>query len=197
MIVTASRLARCRTVRRATFESSGLEMSELLTFALTGTSIALLLGAALHDTAVRTIPNAIPMALIVVGSIQRMRDGEMLIGLVVVLVLAILFGLLWLRGLMGGGDVKLIPAASLVLPTSSIPDYVLAVAMGGGILALIYWALSHVVRRPRAGPRVGLLSRLSKAELWRLSRRGPLPYAVAISAGALLTIGKTLPDWTG
>jgi prepilin peptidase CpaA len=156
-----------------------------------GISVALLLGAALHDAATRTIPNAIPMGLAAVGLLQRLRDGQFLMGIMAAVILLVLLGLLWLRGFMGGGDVKLISAASLVLPSSSVPSFVLAVALAGGVLALLYWALSNVTPRPRAGPRVGLLSRLTKAEMWRLNRRGPLPYAIAISTGALLMIGKT------
>jgi prepilin peptidase CpaA len=156
-----------------------------------GVSVALLLGAALHDAATRTIPNAIPMGLAAIGSFQRLRDGQLPIGIMVAVILLVLLGILWLRGFIGGGDVKLISAASLVLPSSSALSFLLAVAIAGGVLALLYWALSSVTPRPRAGARVGLLSRLVKAELWRLNRRGPLPYAVAISAGALLMIGKT------
>jgi prepilin peptidase CpaA len=167
------------------------QVLEFITFACLGISVALLFGAALHDAATRTIPNAIPMGLAAIGIIQRLRDGQLLIGIAAAVILLVLLGFLWLRGFVGGGDVKLISAASLVMPSSSVPSFVLAVAMAGGVLALLYWALSNVTPRPRSGPRVGLVSRLIKAELWRLNRRGPLPYAVAISAGALLMIGKT------
>jgi prepilin peptidase CpaA len=168
-----------------------MQMSEFLSLALGGAGVLLLLAAGLHDAATRTIPNSIPCALIVVGSIQRWRDGQFMLGVVIVLILAACLVLLWWRGFVGGGDAKLIPAASLVLPASSVPGFVLAVAIAGGILALLYLSLSYVVPRPRAGQRTGLFSRLTKAELWRLNRRGPLPYAVAISTGALLMIGKT------
>ena len=103
----------------------------------------------------------------------------------------LLLGLLWLRGYMGGGDVKLIPAVSLIMPPSSVPHYVLSVALAGGVLALIYLVLSRVMSRPASGPRNGLLARIVKAETWRMHRRGPLPYAVAIAAGALPGIFKT------
>ncbi len=165
-------------------------MAETVTFVCLGLSIALLLGAALHDAATRTIPNGIPAGLAAIGLIQRFYAGEFFAGLAAAGVLMVLLGLLWLRGFVGGGDAKLIPAASLLLPSLNVPAYVLAVAIAGGVLALIYWALSNVVPRPRAGQRTGFLARLAKAEMWRLHRRGPLPYAVAISAGALVMIGK-------
>lgn len=165
-------------------------MAGILTFVCLGLSIALLLCAALHDAATRTIPNGIPAGLVAIGLIQRFYAGEVVTSLVAAGVLIVLLGLLWLRGFVGGGDAKLIPAASLLLPTLNVPGYVLAVAIAGGILAVLYWALSNVVPRPHAGQRTGFLARLAKAEMWRLHRRGPLPYAVAISAGALVMIGK-------
>jgi prepilin peptidase CpaA len=162
-----------------------------IAFACMGVSIVLLLGAALHDAATRTIPNAIPVGLAGIGFVQRLCDGQLLMSMMVAAILFVLLSVLWLRGFVGGGDVKLISAASMAFPSSSVPSFLLAVAIAGGILALSYLALSTVTPRPRAGPRVGLLSRLAKAELWRLNRRGPLPYAIAISAGALLMIGKS------
>jgi prepilin peptidase CpaA len=148
-------------------------------------SVGLLLVAGLHDTAVRTIPNWIPASLVVAGLILRLQQGNALAGLGMAALLLTILVVLWLRGFIGGGDMKLIPAVALVLPPSDTPAFVLSVAIAGGVLALIYLALSVVVRRPGPGPRRGLAARLLKAEAWRIHRRGPLPYAIAIAAGAL------------
>jgi prepilin peptidase CpaA len=148
-------------------------------------SVGLLLVAGLHDTAVRTIPNWIPASLVVAGLILRVQQGNVMAGLGTAALLLTILGVLWLRGFIGGGDMKLIPAVALVLPPSGAPAFVLSVAIAGGVLALVYLALSLVVRRPSPGPRHGLLARLLKAEAWRIHRRGPLPYAVAIAIGAL------------
>jgi prepilin peptidase CpaA len=148
-------------------------------------SVGLLLTAALHDAAVRTIPNWIPASLVVAGLILRVQQGNTPAGLGIAALLLTILVVLWLRGFIGGGDMKLIPAVALVLPPSDAPVFVLSVAIAGGVLALIYLALSVVVRRPGPGPRRGLAARLLKAEAWRIHRRGPLPYAVAIAAGAL------------
>ena len=121
-----------------------------------------------------------------------MQDGKVIAGFGIAALLLTILGGLWLRGFIGGGDVKLIPAVALVLPPSSVPAFVLSVAIAGGVLALLYLVLPYLVQRPRPGPRRGLLARALKAEAWRVHRRGPLPYAVAIAGGALPIIVHTL-----
>ena len=148
-------------------------------------SAGLLLAAGVHDAAARTIPNWIPACLAVIGLLLRLAQGNAVAGCATAALLLMILGLLWARGFIGGGDMKLIPAVALVLPPSDVPVFVLFMAIAGGVLALIYLSLSFVVPRPRPGPRRGLLARLVKAEAWRMHRRGPLPYALAIVGGAL------------
>ena len=95
---------------------------------------------------------------------------------------------LWLRGWLGGADVKLLGAAAVTVPPHSVGGLLATVSLVGGVLALFYLALSYLLARPRPGPRDHFLPRLIKAELWRIHRRAPLPYAVAIAIGAFLTL---------
>ena len=160
-------------------------MAEFVSSGLTVVVAALLVAAALHDATARTIPNVIPASLAAVGLVLRLQDGTAVASLAIAV--ALLAGLcgLWLRGFIGGGDAKLISAVALVLQPAGVPTFLLSMAIGGGMLALLYLALSFVVRRPRPGARRGLPARILKAEAWRMHRRGPLPYAVAIAGGAL------------
>jgi prepilin peptidase CpaA len=160
-------------------------MAEFVSLGLMIVSFLLLIAAAAHDAATRTIPNWISAGIAVAGLGLRVIDGGLLVGLGLAVGMFLLLGLLWLCGFMGGGDMKLIPAVSLVLPPASVPGYILLVSIAGGVLAALYLALSYVMRRPRPGQRHGFLSRVAKAEAWRMCRRGPLPYAVAIATGAL------------
>jgi prepilin peptidase CpaA len=148
-------------------------------------SVSLLLFAGLHDAAVRTIPNWIPTSLAVAGFALRIQQGNFIAGVAVAGLLLLILGVLWLRGFIGGGDMKLIPAVSLMLSPAGVAIFVLSAAIAGGVLSLIYRLMSCFVRRPGPGQRRGLLARVLKAEAWRMHRRGPLPYAVAIAAGAL------------
>lgn len=157
-------------------------------------SVFLLVMAGLHDAAARTIPNWIPLALLAAGIVLRLWQGNLGPGLGNAAMLFAIFVALWRRGFIGGGDMKLIPAVALVLPPSDVLRFILFMTLAGGVLALIYIGLSHVVRRPRPGPRHGLLARVLKAEAWRMHRRGPLPYAVAIAFGALPIVFNIIPQ---
>ncbi len=147
---------------------------------------ALLLVAAVHDLATRTIPNCVPAVLAIVGISLRAAHGGLLPELGLAAGLLLILGFLWSRGLLGGGDAKLLVATALLLPPAGFVAFLLAVAVAGGVLSVAYLALSFVVRRPAPGRRTGFFARVLKAEAWRVSRRGPLPYGAAIAAGALL-----------
>jgi len=160
--------------------------------------VMLLVAAALHDTATRTIPDWISVAILFAGLISHLVLGGVLAGIGVGLVVFACMFLLWLGQFVGGGDVKLAAATAAAIPASSALTFVLAVALAGGAVALLYLVLSLVVRRPAPGPRGGLLARVCKAEAWRISRRGPIPYAAAIAAGGLFVlVPGLLPALTG
>jgi len=154
----------------------------------------LLVYAALHDFAVRTVPNWLPLTLLGLGVMLRLADHSLMIGLIVSLVtFSILFGI-WMLGAVGGGDVKLWAATALLIPPLLQPElaFFLRVVVLGGLLALVYLMLCFVVPKPRAGLGKtvgrGLFKRILRAEAWRIGRRAPLPYAFAISASAIMTL---------
>lgn len=156
---------------------------------LVGAIITILCMAALHDLLARTVPNWMSVALASVGILQSALDGRLIASLMVGATVFILSGLCWKRGWLGGGDVKLLGAAAVAMPPLAVPTFIAAVAMAGGVLSLIYLALGRLVpgmRKPRPiGRAVGLLPRAWRLERWRVSRGGPLPYAVAIAAGGM------------
>jgi prepilin peptidase CpaA len=150
----------------------------------------LLVYAALHDIAARTVPNWLPLCLLALGCGARVMDHSLLAGAAVTVVTFIaLFGL-WLGGAMGGGDVKLWAATALLIPPLLQPElaFLFRVLLFGGALALLYLLLRRCVPRPRASRQGGLLRRIVRAEAWRIGRRAPLPYACAIAGGALATL---------
>lgn len=158
-------------------------------------AVGLLVYAALHDLAARTVPNWLPLCLLAIGLAARIADHNLWPGLLVAMAaFVVLFGV-WFSGSMGGGDVKLWAATVLLIPPHWQPQvtFFLRVLLIGGALALLYLALWWPVARLRrtsraAGPRTGFLQRVLQAEIWRISRRGPLPYALAISASAILSL---------
>jgi prepilin peptidase CpaA len=157
---------------------------------------ALLIYAALHDLAARTVPNWLSGAVLALGVALRLLDHDLPAGLAVAAgTFAVLFAA-WTAGLVGGGDVKLWAATGLLIPPLPRQElnFFLDVVVLGGVLAAIYLALRLFVRRPRGGPprtaprAVTLAERVVRAESWRISRGAPLPYACAIAVGAMLTV---------
>lgn len=83
--------------------------------------------------------------------------------------------LLYSRSLMGGGDAKLLAAASLWFGFENLLPFLAATALAGGVLSLAYLAFSAA--------KVGLGQGSVIART--------VPYGAAIAAGGL----TVLPDW--
>ncbi len=153
--------------------------------------MTVLVFSAFHDFAFRTVPNAASVALLALGLGLRLTDGPFsLLGwssLIAVAVLLLTY-FFWRMGWMGGGDVKLLTAASFFVPPTlqSQASLISGTALAGGVLALIYLAASAIVRRPTGARPEGMLPRVLRCEQWRVSRRGPLPYAAAIAVGGVI-----------
>jgi prepilin peptidase CpaA len=150
----------------------------------------LLVYAALHDFAARTVPNWLSLFLLFLGFAVRLLDHTLLAGLAVfAATFAVLF-VIWLLGAMGGGDVKLWAATAVLIQPSLRPElmFFLRVIFLGGALALLYLGLCLVISKPRASHAGGLMRRVLRVEAWRISRRAPLPYACAIAGSAILTL---------
>lgn len=148
----------------------------------------LLVLAALHDLAFRTVPNWVSVAVFAMGIVAAVCDDHLLYSLGSAVILFVAAALCWRRGLMGGGDVKLLAASAALLPIGNRIEFILLVALCGGLVALVYLVLQRVIRTPSKARPQGLLGRILKAERWRVARRGSLPYASAIAAGALLIV---------
>jgi prepilin peptidase CpaA len=161
---------------------------------------SLLLLAAWHDIATRLIPDGIPLGIAILAIGLRLPAGlpPLLYSLLAALAVFAVLLALAMRGWLGGGDVKLAAALAVALPPSLVWDFVTATTICGGVLALPYIASARLQRAapgmvgvPRAGQTWGgssQLGRIARAEARRLRHGGPLPYAVAIAAGGLVTL---------
>ena len=147
--------------------------------------IGLILGASLHDVATRTIPNGLVLGVAIAGLATSAANGRLQASLAAAIGVFIVSAFCWRRGWMGGGDVKLLGAAALGMPASSILPFVAAVSIAGGMLALFYLVTRRYVSMSKSPRPAGILARALRAERWRIHRGGPLPYACAIAAGAL------------
>ncbi len=165
--------------------------------------IALLLAACLYDMIGRFIPNRLAAGLAICGIGLQAANGRFAGALVSGGMVCLLAFLCWRRGWMGGGDVKLLAAAATAIPLPLVPQFIAAVAIAGGLLALVYLAARTLVAAPgqarstipvsvTPSPSVRrerhLLARFARIERWRIHRGCPLPYACAIAAGFLFVV---------
>ncbi len=145
-------------------------------------AILLLLAAALWDAVTLTIPNYLVLAVaaLYVASLTVAFDlsdilFDLLVALAVFVVCFALFALNWL----GGGDAKLAPGAALWAGHSGILEFIIAMTLAGGVLAIVLLLMRAALRTAGAAQ-----DNLPVVLRWA----SPVPYGIAISAGAILVI---------
>lgn len=139
----------------------------------------LLLYAAWHDVSTMTIPNWVSIsfaaafipAAFAAGLPAEQIGMHLIFGAIVLLACAVLFYL----NVFGGGDAKVIAAASLWIGLAAVAPFVMGMALAGGVLA----GTLIVLRRMKISTTHAWLKRL-------LSPEEGAPYAVAIAVGALV-----------
>lgn len=140
----------------------------------------LMIAAALWDVATMTIPNRISLLLVpafFMAALMARLSPEAIawhagVGVAALVLMIGCFALGWL----GGGDAKLLAAASLWVGPSAAVPFVVATALAGGGLALVLLLARGTPWLYGWGPE--WMRRL-------LAPKGAIPYGVAIAAGAL------------
>lgn len=154
-------------------------------------AIILLVSAAATDIAARIIPDYVSASIALIGLLLRLGDGHLAASLAVSIGLFAILFLLYMRQLLGGGDVKLLAAVVLLVPPVIAPALIVVISLAGALLALLYILLRRLL--PAPGPRpLSRLRRILRIEAFRIRRGGPLPYGVGIAAGAVFVLLKGL-----
>jgi prepilin peptidase CpaA len=153
-------------------------------------TLALLMVTAWCDIATRTIPDTICLLLLGIGGLTRILVGPAALALsaATALALFLLLLLVYSRGLLGGGDIKIMTAMAVGLSPFDSYRFVVATAIAGGVLAGAHILLSHGLHDSRRTKSRSLLRRVVAIESWRIRRRGSLPYGVAIAAGGAFVL---------
>ncbi len=145
--------------------------------------LILLLWAAWSDLRTRLIPNRIPalvLALFVLAALGGTISAPFMHLLVFAVIFTICLGL-FAANLMGGGDAKLIPVVALWAGPGHIILFLLAMALGGGAIALFMLIRSRMT-----------ISSLTPSDV----TTGSVPYAVAIAVGgAAFTIQPVISSF--
>jgi prepilin peptidase CpaA len=147
-------------------------------------TLAACLIASYCDVRARRIPNWLTGSLALAAVILHSLGGFRAVG-VSLLVMAVLTAggtLVYSRGGIGGGDIKLAIAGSGMLSWPLCVPFLLYTAIGGGLLAVIYLVLRGGARATFS--RVALMTVGGAGGM--AAERGTLPYAVAFAFGAVL-----------
>lgn len=150
----------------------------------------LLILAATNDVLTRSIPNVVTLAIALlfppVAWAAGMDLGTISIHVAAALGVFAVAYLLFLRGYFGGGDAKLVTAASLWFGPWGLAPFLIQMAVAGAVLALavLGWSLVKLDAELRASGLAQLMERLKLK----------VPYGYAIAAGALLALPAS---WMG
>ena len=147
--------------------------------------------AAVEDFRRLVIPNWLVLALIAVWPLSAVTGTVTLAAALGALAIAgaifVVGALLFARGLLGGGDVKLLCAAALWAGPAATPELLLVTAILGGVVSLVllsplgaHWNLAG---RPFGGP-PGAAAIAGKGV--------PVPYGIAIAGAGLVVILQPL-----
>jgi prepilin peptidase CpaA len=151
--------------------------------------ILLLLYVATADIATRLIRNEICLVLALLGiAVQLSGHAQLTDSLVATTVLLLLLIVIYQRGWIGGGDVKLLVALAIGLPLMGVIELLTITALAGGILGLVH-LMMRLLPPPKLAPAgSSLVRRIYAVERWRNLRHAPLPYGVAIACGGIWTV---------
>lgn len=160
--------------------------------AVVAIAISLLFLAAWGDLRKRRIPNALCLAVGVLGLVRIVLAGDAGAAVCTIAAAAVVFAaslMLFWRGAVGGGDVKLLAAMALLIGHREVVGFLFLMSVCGGALAL------GIIMRD--------LFRDRPAGLWRTARWTPnasdaggamstakstVPYGVAIAAAGVATL---------
>lgn len=104
-------------------------------------------------------------------------------------------------GAIGGGDVKMISASTLLVPATHVVPLLLSIAVAGGVVACVYLSTRQVLVRVGANGHAFKSSGIPvrggswfrstmRRELARIAAGEPMPYALAILAGVAAQLIK-------
>ncbi len=166
------------------------------------TGLGVLTASAGTDLKDRQIPNELVAAVAAVGLVHglALRPGQVWLSLLVALGVFCGLGILSHYRIIGGGDLKLISAVTLLVPPERVGQLLIEIALAGGVLGCIYLLAGYALRRPSAtpsgvpelaGPEAGI-ALVIRTERDRIAAGGPLPYALAILGGAVIYLTREL-----
>jgi prepilin peptidase CpaA len=151
--------------------------------------ILLLLHVATIDIATRLIRNEICLVLALLGIAGQFANPmQVAASLIAATMLLAMLLIIYQRGWIGGGDVKLLVALAIGLPLTGVVELLTITALAGGVLALVH-LMMRLLPQPKLAPAgSSFVRRVYAIERWRHLRHAPLPYGVAIACAGIWTV---------
>jgi prepilin peptidase CpaA len=167
-------------------------------------SLVALFVCAANDLKHRIIPNrwVVLIAASGLALALALRPEQVWISLLATAVILVGLGVLAHFDLIGGGDVKLISALTLLVPLEQIGSLLILIALAGGVLGCFYFAARYRLQRAPApqndpggsGRPASRLQHLVARERARIAAGEHMPYALAIFGGLISYIARELPQ---
>ena len=148
------------------------------------TAIGVLAVIAHVDVRTRRIPNGLAATIAILGLVRMILDGHPIAAAHTLeasaVVFAVAFLLFW-RGVLGGGDAKLVAATALLVGYHDLLNFLFLMSLCGGALALAILARDKLRLQRWHTPRstVGPIA---------LPAQSTVPYGVAIAAAGAITL---------
>lgn len=164
---------------------------DLLITALHGAVLAVALLAAYEDVCFMRIRNVLVLIVVAlfVPMVFLMPINDVIHHvLMALLVLAVSYALYYFR-VWGGGDAKMIAALSLWPAPHDIPFFILAIAVAGGVLALVAIGMQKSGALPKLRLKFPAIFSCEQGWLESLSRgETVIPYGIAIAFATAVTL---------
>jgi prepilin peptidase CpaA len=165
----------------------------LLQGILRGILASLLVVAALWDIRKRRIPNVLSAAIFVTGLTGALVSegwAAALSGLGATVLTIAIGWVPWIRGWIGGGDVKLAGAAAAWIGLRQLHEYLLGTALVGAVVALVCYLLSTRIARREMAANLKMVAAgvMPEPPLRSGGGRVSVPYGVACVVAALLIL---------
>ena len=144
--------------------------------------ICIFTAVAYGDIRTRRIPNELVVAILALAAFRVAQAGDpsaALYTLVASVALFVAAFLLFWRGLLGGGDVKLLVATGLLIGYHDVFQFLFVMSVCGALVALAVLAGDRLGLRPVTTP---------SSEHQETPARLTVPYGVAIAAAGIVTL---------
>jgi prepilin peptidase CpaA len=165
--------------RRMTLGRSGAVQTPIL---IVGMGILAVI--AYGDMRTRRIPNGLSATIAILGLVRMIVDGDPITAAHTLAASAVVFAmafLLFWRGVLGGGDAKLVAAMALLIGYHDLLSFLFLMSLCGGALALAILARDKLRLQRWHSPQstVGPIA---------LAAQSTVPYGVAIAAAGAITL---------